>query len=81
MAQRRDGDLGLGIGGWMVRPDIVHYFWEGRGEEGAEPDIVHYVWVDCRAEKGQFPITEFGIYVGPNINIIMLASVLCWLQK
>ena len=21
------------------------------------------------------------IYVGPNINIIMLASVLCWLQK
>ena len=23
----------------------------------------------------------FAIYVGPNINYIMLASVLCWLQK
>ena len=23
----------------------------------------------------------FGIYVGPNINTIMLASMLCWLQK
>ena len=23
----------------------------------------------------------FDIYVGPNINTIMLASVLCWLQK
>ena len=73
MAQRRDGDLGLVIGDWMDRPDIVHYVWEGCGEKGAEPDIVHYVWVDCRAEKGQFLITEFDII--PSIGRATVRSI------
>ena len=65
--------MGLVIGDWMDRPDIVHYVWEGCGEKGAEPDIVHYVWVDCRAEKGQFLITEFDII--PSVGRATVRSI------